>query len=104
MSEDLAEARDSIVDALSAGPSNQIFQDTVGFNKAKTELQLTEAAKGTNGRLTDALFTPYITDLAKSISGNENSSLKDKTKALVTLLTTVKGPDGKPLSPTEKQP
>ena len=53
--------------------------------------------KGTNGQLTDALFSPYVTDLAKSISGDDNPTIKDKTKALVTLLTWLRTSNGKPL-------
>ena len=52
------------------------------------EIQTAEGEK-TNGKLTDALFSPYITDLAKKISGDDNPTVDDKTKALVNLLTTV---------------
>ena len=103
MSEDLEEARDFLVEGLSKGPSNEVFQETVGPAKAATELSLfRQAAESSNGRLTDALFSPYITDLAKTISGDDNPTIKDKTKALVNLLTSVKGPDGKPLYPNRE--
>ena len=103
MSDDLAAARDFLVSGLSQGPSNEVYQETVGPSAAQRELQLfTDAAKSTNGRLTDALFSPYITDLAKTISGDDNPTIKDKTKALVNLLTSVKTADGKPLFPNRE--
>ena len=44
MTEDLEQARDSIVDALSQGPSNQVFQETVGpAKKAADELSFRQA-------------------------------------------------------------
>ena len=50
-----------------------------------------------NGQLTDALFSPFITELAKEISGDDNPTIDDKVKALVNLLTVTKDFEGKPL-------
>ena len=94
----LEDARDFLVKGLSGGPTTEEAQAETGWLRAAGELQFfrTEAAK-TNGKLTDSLFSPYIVEQAKLISGNDTPTLRDKTKALVGLLATAPMPDGKPL-------
>ena len=81
MSDNLEAARDFILKGLKAGPSDKEFDAEIGGVRAQTEIQFfTDAAKGTNGQLTDALFSPFITELAKEISGDDNPTIDDKVK------------------------
>ena len=101
----LKDATEFIVDGLGAGPSNEVFQKTVGAKKAEDELTFFRAqAAERNGRLSDQLFSPYITELAQNNVGPDKvPTVKDLTKALVSLLTSVNGADGKPLYGNEQE-
>ena len=103
MVEDLKEATAFLVDGLAGGLGSEVYRSTVGPEKAAAALTaFRQGAASTSGRLTDALFTEEVTELARTISGNDTPTIKDKTKALVNLLTSVQNPDGTPLYPNRE--